>query len=459
MTVYFDDSLPKLTEIIAKEFGSQALLDGVALRDISGRLCFYLSTPLDEANGARLTEILIQKLGRYARLDRVVAGAADFGVRAALQSADIITVDVKGTPVRLIDRRLVGADWLRTPVVPTEGAPRLVFASLKGGVGRSTALAVVAAHAASRGHRILAVDLDMEAPGLGAMLLNGATTPLFGMIDALVERSLGPLDATFVRDLVGASTLSSRGRVDVIPAFGARSLANPADILSKIGRAYGEVVHEDGSIDTILDQVANIIRLAENASRYDLVLVDARAGLHEVAAAALVGLGAEIFCFGIDEPQTFQGYRALFSHMDRYARSDVAEKEWLSRVSLVQAKAPQDAELRSEFARKCRKMLVGEDVLSDEHPFQVPLPDGFSDVSWDETVTDDDLGLTESGSTTDVLSIMYDSNFANFEPLKKHDQASEAVYRKAFGALLDYVEEAVSRGIGSGVSRRGGAPH
>jgi hypothetical protein len=443
MTTYFDDSLPTLIKFIAENCGEAALRHGVALRDTKGRLCFYLASPLDENQQVSLSETLTKALGRYARTDRVIAGIEDFGVSDALTSTDIVTLDVAGKRVRLIDRRLVGADWLRSPTRPKGGPPRFVFASLKGGVGRSTALSVVAAHAASRGRRVLAIDLDMEAPGLGAMLLNNLTTPQFGMIDALVERSLGPLDAEFIRDLTAASTLSSRGRVDVAPAFGARSLANPADVLAKIGRAYGEVIREDGSIETMLDQVASIVDTLEEHSRYDLVLIDARAGLHEIAAAALIGLGAEIICFGIDEPQTFQGYRTLFSHVDRYTRSESAEKEWLSRVSLVQAKAPADAELRTEFKRRCERMLQGKGIY-EEQGSEVPLPDGFSDVSWDESITDAELGLTEATSTTEILSVMYDGIFANFDPLRKRDQLSETAYRNAFGSLIAYVDDALA---------------
>lgn len=443
MTIYFDDSLPALAEAITKTCGVVALETGVALRDTQGRLSFYLATPIDEDRRATVSSILTEALGSYARADRVIAGIEDFGVADLLLSPDIVPVPVAGRRVRLIDRRLVGADWLREPTRrKTTSAPRLVFASLKGGVGRSTALAVVAAHAASRGRRVLAVDLDMEAPGLGAILLNEATTPQFGMIDALVERALSPLNSELIRDLVGASTLSGRGRVDVVPAFGARSLANPADVLSKIGRAYGEVVRKDGKVETLLDQVAAIIDLLEEKSRYDLILIDARAGLHEIAAAALFGLGAEILCFGADEPQTFQGYRALFSHVDRYSRNVNAENEWFGRVNLVQAKAPPDAELRAEFRRKCEHMLQGRAL--DESQRTVPLPDGFSDVSWDESVSDAELGLTEGASTTEILSVAYDTIFVNFDPLRKRDQISESAYQNAFGKLIAYVDEALA---------------
>jgi hypothetical protein len=74
----------------------------------------------------------------------------------------------------------------------------------------------------------------------------------------------------------------------------------------------------------------------------------------------------------------------------------------------------------------------------------VPLPEGFSDVSWDESITDAELGLTEAFSTTEILSVMYDSLFAGFDPLRKRDQLSETAYRNAFGSLIAYVDDALA---------------
>ena len=51
---------------------------------------------------------------------------------------------------------------LEPPIVAT-------FYSLRGGVGRSTALAYTARIIARRGRTVLCVDMDLEAPGLAAL--------------------------------------------------------------------------------------------------------------------------------------------------------------------------------------------------------------------------------------------------------------------------------------------------
>lgn len=53
-------------------------------------------------------------------------------------------------------------DDIKPPIIVT-------FYSLRGGVGRSTALAYTAQILARRGHTVLCIDLDLEAPGLAAL--------------------------------------------------------------------------------------------------------------------------------------------------------------------------------------------------------------------------------------------------------------------------------------------------
>ena len=177
----------------------------------------------------------------------------------------------------------------------------------------------MAADLATQGLRVLAIDLDIEAPGLGPMLLNDDSLPKFGVLDALVENGLAGLDERFLADLIGPSMLANRrGRIDVIPVLGKRSLRHPADVLAKIARAYAEDVGDNGSVATFLDQVRSLVDSFAKSNRYDAILVDARAGLHETTASSLMGLGAEVFVFGRDEPQTFQGFRVLLAHLARF---------------------------------------------------------------------------------------------------------------------------------------------
>lgn len=445
-TVRFDDSLGILAKVVAAELGPPALSAGTVLRDSVGRLAFFSSTPLAEDQLERLSARLRDELGVYARTDRLVASAGDLGAASILK--DPLTLQVQSGPhrIQLLDRRLVGGDWLRRPAPPAPRPPRFVFASLKGGVGRSTALAVVASHLAAGGRRVLAIDLDMEAPGLGSVLLSEDTLPEFGVIDALVENGLAPLDESFYADLVAPSPLGGqRGRVDVVPALGRRSRGNPAEVLAKISRAYAEDLRPDGIVATLLDQVRSIVDQLVATDRYDVVLVDARAGLHETTASSVLGLGAEVLLFGVDEPQTFEGYEVLLAHLSRFIGPDGLIPEWVERLTMVQGKAPETPAEREAFKLRCSELFVKSGLMPRPGPpAQVRLPAGtFRDVPWDDTPRDEDVLPQEQGPG-EPLAVLDDPRFQRFDPHRRRDLLSEAVYRAAYGALIEYIENAMS---------------
>lgn len=455
MKVRFDESLPTLAQVIQDELGLSALWDGVALRDVNGRLAFFVDAELDSATVERVSIKLRQALGPYARTDRVLAGKSDFGAMSILTEPHPLTVTLKDGTLRLIDRRLVGADWLRLPADRSTPPPRFIFASLKGGVGRSTALAVAAAHLASQGLRILVVDLDMEAPGLGAMLLDENTVPKFGIIDALVENSLSGLDPTFMADLVGPSGLSHReGRIDVIPAFGKKSLDNPGEVLSKIARAYAEDIDETGINKTILDQVRFVIDRISKINRYDAILVDARAGLHETTPAAILGLGAaEVFLFGLNEPQTFQGYRALFAHLYRLCGQGPDRGEFFNRITMVRAKASTDIDAHREFIEKCEELFDVKGLsavgLRQIAPQPLPPAEPFNDVPWDENEpTDEELGIKFLSKSRDPVAIFNDTNFELFDPRRRRELLTAEIYNASYGHFLKRIDLAMQACVG-----------
>lgn len=446
-TVRFDDSLPIFAEAIAAELGADVLGNGVILRDVTGRLAFFSRRSLDEAILERASTRVRATLGKYARADRVIADPAAPGADTVLNDDAASRVVVGTHAVAVIDRRLVGADWLRTPSPVPQGPDRFVFASLKGGVGRSTALSVVAADLARRGKSVLVVDLDLEAPGLGALLLADDTLPEFGTLDYLVESNIESPEDTFLADLVGPSKVTAGGRVDVAPAFGRRSITNPADVLAKLGRAYLEVTRPDGTAATLFDQLRELVDRLAARVRYDAVLVDARAGLHETTAASVLGLGADVFLFGLDEPQTFQGYAALLASLARLIKPGDPMPEWVDRLTPVQAKAPADAEQRLVFEQQWQDMVISHGpipaAMKRHGATEIPLPEGFKDVPWDESAPDEEVVPGEL-ALLKPIAVLSDQRFVGFDPLRRRDQLDAEVYKASFGDLLGRVNTAIA---------------
>lgn len=444
--VRFDDSLQLLVETVAEFLGPDLLSSGMVLRDSTGRLSFFCSAELDNTKHSNLTEKLKRELGPYASKDRVVVCPSEYGASRVLQDNKALKIKAGNTFVRLIDRRIIGSDWLRAPVKQAPPPPRFVFSSIKGGVGRSTALTVVASALSRQGFRVLAIDLDIEAPGLGPILLHDDTLPEFGLIDALVENGISSLDRQFLADLIAPSDLSKgRGRIDVIPVLGKRSLSNPGDVLSKIARAYMEDIRDDGKVETILDQISGLIDYFADPRQYDAILVDARAGLHETTASAILGMGAEVFLFGLDEPQTFQGFKILLSHMARFDEGG-STPEWLSRFTIVQGKAPSNQKSRQGFADQCRRLfsdlgLTENSGVNNSESLSQEI--GFVDIEWNDDASDEDVLPKESHQYLEPLAILDDQKFKGFNPQEHADLLESGVYIAAYEQLLEKVLAAI----------------
>lgn len=437
----FDDSLPRLLRILTDKLGKAQTEAGVALRDATGRLGFFADVDLDPDRVREIDDLLRSALGPYARPDRLLVGAGETGARRVLQDPDALAMSVavdEGTDVaiRYLDRRIVGADWLHLSAPPVElteggepsaerlGALRMAFSSLKGGVGRSTALTVVAAEQARKGRNVLVIDLDLEAPGIGSLLLSEDRMPSFGVIDYLVERNFGSVDRAVVNDMMGTSALTQgQGLVSVVPAVGSRTLDAPGNYLAKVSRAMIEAVAGDEGPVSLAAKLREMLRDLEALRRYDLVLIDVRAGLAELAAGPLLALDAEVLIFGTDQRQTVQDLRFLLAHLATL--TGAARPAHWGRLKMVHAKAAQAVRVSS---------------------FRDELWNLFSTYLYVEA-----LGLEEFNFDADAreaphypIVIPLDTAFTDWDPVSYPDRLIESYYSRTFEELIAYVDDLLS---------------
>jgi MinD-like ATPase involved in chromosome partitioning or flagellar assembly len=445
MTLRFDQSLPRLVGVVGEIFGRDLLADAAIVREAAGRLSVILPTIVKPEALATAEAKLRVALGAYARPDRVIGDAESAGAERLLREAqEVFPVTVDGLKIRLLDRRVVGADWLRPPALSATGIPRIVFASLKGGVGRSTALCVLAAHLSRRGRRVLAIDFDLEAPGIGTMLLHDRELPRFGTLDYLVENGLSGIDDTFIADLEGGSILGSEGaRVTVVPAIGRTTIDNPGDMLSKIARAYLEDFRADGSTATLSQQLQEMVERFETTGAYDAVLVDVRAGLHETTAAAMLALGGEVLLFGIDQPQTFVGYRLLMAHFARFTIN--AEDDWRERFRFVHAKASESSSKRAAADERFKALY---NIVAPPPPAVPNIVEPLTEDDF-EMVWDDDAEATvelQAFEAPAIVHISDDARYGDFDPVANIDLLSSQTYSSTFRELLEYADTIVDTG-------------
>lgn len=432
----FDDSLPALVRLLEERLGAGALEYGVVFRDASGRLTFFSDLAPPE-NAETVSQALRVALGSYAHPDRVVAFSDDPSTATFLAHPDIRVIEVgcsgdeRARKIRYLDRRIVGADWLRPgPEAPSHlpsaqpRAARLAFASLKGGVGRSTAITVLATDQAQKGRNVLVIDLDLEAPGIGSLLLPTDRLPKYGVVDYLVERNFAIPDREFLAEMVGVSTLTKgQGLVNVVPSFGARSLQSPGNYLGKLSRAMLEAVSDDGESLPLAGKLEEMLQAIEQHQRYDLILIDVRAGLAEISAGPLLALGAEILIFVTAQLQSLQDLSFLFSHLSRVTEpSSGALRERIKMVHAKAAKSERAAWLRNELWELFSEHLYEEASGLDEFNFDADDPN----------------------APHNPLRIPLDVVFADWDPAAYPDEILSDVSSRTFGALLSYVEDLVA---------------
>jgi hypothetical protein len=414
--IRFDDSLPILVAQLETHLGAACLEGGVVLREASGRLAFFAHEDLGADRMVLVSEALRGALGPYAREDRVLADRSSPGTAHIRTDPATCLVHVGDRTIRYLDRRIVGADWVRGPETAPASIRPFVFSSLKGGVGRSTALSVVAAEQARKGRNVLVVDMDLEAPGIGSILLDPDRRPRFGAIDYLAETGLGRIEDADLSDFIGTSALTSgAGLVDVMPVAGTTSDEAPANFLSKLSRAMQDGIGDDGGAISLREKTRGMIHRISGRRSYDLVLVDARAGMAELAAGPLLGLGATVFLFGTAQRQTIEGYKYLLAHLSTLT-PPIGESPW-QQLRVVHAKASLSDQANALFT---------EDVWGLFTEYLYEQIEGLEGFNFD---------VNDPQAPHHPIPIPFDTRFVDWDPVQRPTELTQNFYQSTFGTF------------------------
>ena len=397
--------------------------DGKIIRDVFGRLAFAPSGPVLESESDQIDQTLRAAIGPYLAPSGPLLRSGSPLLESILQEHGILRRTKSGLPFRLLDRRLAGEDWMQRPPTIVPAVPRFAFFGLKGGVGRSTALAVSASDLASHGMNVLAVDLDLEAPGIGNILLSPDQRPQYGVLDWMAAGSAG-LDLTnLIPDMIGGSPFtSSGGVVDVVPASGTSTGGMPSGFLSKLARAYTPGA-SGGRLRqaSFTQKIELLLSDLSQFRRYDAILLDAPAGLHETSAASLLGLGAKSFLFGTNSSQTLTGYGILFATVRRLMKSWPEAPDLRDRFQMVHGRAVASTTDRAEFRASCWQLWLDNlyDGVGDE-----PDPSAFS------------FDLDEKDGPHYPWTISNSETYLSFDPQKDPSYLQSENYLPVFSDFL-----------------------
>jgi hypothetical protein len=361
--ITFDQIMPKVIDVLSASDEFIGKIDWLVVnRDLNGRVRLILPECLETDQEMRQSAAgLAERLNTH--LVPHVHQAVDMFLyeasrEQACRGAASYCLDGFNN-VWVADRLATEANW--TQIAPeSQGVPRIVFFSIKGGVGRSTALAATAWHLAQRGKRVLVLDLDLESPGLSAALLPADRQPKYGITDWLVEDLVDNADAVFP-DMVSSSNLSHDGEIFIVPAHG----SEPGEYISKLGRVWMPKLMAGGTRESWSVRLGRLLVALEERFNPDAVLIDSRSGIDEIASACITDIGANlILLFAVDGNQTWNGYHMLFEH---WQRAQVTEKV-RERLQVVGALVPElDRASYLDDLREDAYQIFGE-TLYDELP-------------------------------------------------------------------------------------------
>jgi hypothetical protein len=279
-----------------------------------------------------------------------------------------------------LDRRYSKEAWFAGDIQPVWDIhgpmpPIVSFYSFKGGVGRTTALAALAVQWARAGKRVLVMDLDLEAPGIGSVFPAGNSGPEVGVLDYLLEYPVAPNafdPAEILFTFENAAALKGGEPIFVAPAG-----VLDEWYLEKLGRlnyrGLAEALVPSASSDSALRQLLFKLR---TQAKPDMILIDSRAGLHDLGGLALCGLAHWHVLFGLDSDQSWLGLRIAVSRLGKeQILGGRTQKDCLVVQSMISPQAGKEESIE-------RFRLKSFDVFREEYyndPSEVntewPLPD------------------------------------------------------------------------------------
>jgi hypothetical protein len=160
---------------------------------------------------------------------------------------------------------------------------------------------------------------------------------------------------------------------------------------------------------------------------YDAVFVDARAGLNETTATTIQGLGADVLFFGVDTPQTWEGYRFFLAHLARFKPAAGGE-DWRYRLKMIHAKAPEDPKSWARYR---------------DHAFELFAEHFYDEVNETDRGTEMSFGfdIDDHAAPHYAWRVLNDPTYYAFDPVERREQLTEPIYSRTFGPFIESLAE------------------
>lgn len=230
----------------------------------------------------------------------------------------------------------------------------ITFYSYKGGTGRSLALANAAIYLTTLGFRVVALDFDLEAPGLHYKFSRSEDgSPLLvrkGLVDYInAFLSDGEVREPFEEFVINVSVPGVEKQLLQLIAAG---FVPSVDYWSKLARInWHDLFYSKGAkgVQIFMELKARILE----ELRPDFLLVDARTGITEMGGVATTLFADELICLVLPTAENMEGARAVLRSLRRSRReTEGVELEILLAVSRVPIMRIPEKNRESEITNK-----------------------------------------------------------------------------------------------------------
>lgn len=300
--IHFDDVKDKVIEYLRTvEAGKMNEDLFYVIRDVYGKISIYI---IGRANPEMLKSGLLETvsenwIGQIRSIDK----------EHILYDEIARNVQEIEENIYYGERPLVKKNWnyeIKEKV--KENAKTITFYSYKGGVGRTTTLALAALQMARKGKKIVVIDMDLEAPGLSTILKQekGIEYPKYGVVDFLVEceKEDGQIDLSeYCYSFTSKELLGMNGGELLVMQAANLSLNDYEKYYNKLSRIdfnMPKFSKKDNPIGCLFKQI--------NAQYHpDYILIDSRAGIHDIGGLTLFNYSDEVVALFYGNEQNMIG--------------------------------------------------------------------------------------------------------------------------------------------------------
>lgn len=273
------------------------------VRDVFGRISIYVIggadlNSLQEELRSAIGENWINRVTKMQESDRLFGEV----------SKNVVSIEKN---IFYSERHLVKKAWsdLKGNVIGGNGKV-ITFYSYKGGVGRTTTLALTALQMVREGKKVVVVDFDLEAPGLSTLLRPETDYPKYGVIDFLLEseNSDGMLD---INDYL--YPVSDKKLVGL--AGGELLVMQAANLeTGDVNEYYNKLSRIDFNMPKYLEDentIKELIKSLKERFNPDFIFIDSRAGIHDIGGLTLFRYSDEVVPIFYGNQQNMLGLKFI----------------------------------------------------------------------------------------------------------------------------------------------------